>query len=61
MGASGVSSTMRVGLTAGGSVGSMTGAVSFDQSVSSVLMANRASTGSVSVTVSGSGLSMASY
>eukprot|EP00961_Rhodomonas_salina_P228162 3083868-Rhodomonas_salina.1 len=54
--ASGVGETVRVSMTAGGSVGSMTEAVSFDSSsVSVAMVVNRPATGSTSVTLSGSG------
>eukprot|EP00961_Rhodomonas_salina_P260074 3514484-Rhodomonas_salina.1 len=48
---SGVTGTMRVGVTVGIQLGSLTEVLSYDKSLSTVHPANRASTGSTSVTV----------
>ena len=60
--AGGVYGTLRVSVTAGGRAGTTTEAASYDvASLSSVKRSNAASTGSVSMTVSGSGMGVSDY
>eukprot|EP00286_Rhodomonas_abbreviata_P024601 CAMPEP_0181297044 /NCGR_PEP_ID=MMETSP1101-20121128/5026_1 /TAXON_ID=46948 /ORGANISM="Rhodomonas abbreviata, Strain Caron Lab Isolate" /LENGTH=505 /DNA_ID=CAMNT_0023401947 /DNA_START=215 /DNA_END=1732 /DNA_ORIENTATION=+ len=57
----GTVATRRIGITVGETVGSETDALSYDVMLSTTLMANVQSTGSVSVTVAGSGLGGMSF
>merc|ERR1719183_2753369 len=60
--AGGVYGTLRVSVTAGGRAGTTTEAASYDvASPSGVVRGNAASTGSVSMTVSGSGMGVSDY
>merc|ERR1719183_2727065 len=60
--AGGVYGTLRVSVTAGGRAGTTTEAASYDvESPSGAVRGNAASTGSVSMTVSGSGMGVSDY